>query len=231
VKDEARCDAFADRAAEFALGLVYGEERAGMIDHLEGCARCRALVESLAEAGDVLLVAVPGAEPAAGFEGRVLQRLGSSGRRPGRKRGGWPGFRRAAPWMLAAACLVVLLGVGGIVLARHGGTTDRVLAEADMVTADGTRVGDVYVHSGNGDGGAWILVEVPGWSPPPGEPARDYVLRVRDDAGHETTYPGLTLEAGHGAWGLAIPAGAAGVREVAVLDTAGRVWCSATLTA
>jgi hypothetical protein len=221
-----RCDAFTDDAAEFALGLLGGEARAGAITHLDGCSRCRALVESLSEAGDSLLAAVPGAEPAAGFEGRVLERLElanvsrpphpAKGRRPRRR------WTAAAGWVLAAAaCLVALVGY---VVA---GPSSPALAEATMRTPSGHAVGDVYVHSGDE---SWLLVSVPGWTPAATQGDRQYDLRIVDADGHATTYPGLSLTWGKGAWGTTLPADAS-VASVALLGDDGTVWCSATLDA
>jgi anti-sigma-K factor RskA len=74
--DDMRCDEFAEVAAELALGVLTGRERARALAHLDGCETCREQVRELSMAGDELLALLPPAEPPAGFESRVLDRLG-----------------------------------------------------------------------------------------------------------------------------------------------------------
>ncbi len=64
---------------ELALGQVGGEPRAQALAHVDGCARCTAELGSLAAVADELLALVPPAEPPAGFESRVLARVGAVG--------------------------------------------------------------------------------------------------------------------------------------------------------
>jgi anti-sigma-K factor RskA len=74
--DDMSCDEFAEVAAELALGVLTGRERARALAHLDGCETCREQVRELSMAGDELLALLPPAEPSAGFESRVLERLG-----------------------------------------------------------------------------------------------------------------------------------------------------------
>jgi len=74
--DDMSCDEFAEVAAELALGVLTGRERARALAHLDGCESCREQVRELSMAGDELLALLPSAEPSAGFESRVLDRLG-----------------------------------------------------------------------------------------------------------------------------------------------------------
>ena len=76
--DDMSCDEFAEVAAELALGVLTGRERARALAHLDGCESCREQVRELSMAGDELLALLPPAEPPAGFESRVLDRLGLS---------------------------------------------------------------------------------------------------------------------------------------------------------
>ena len=69
------CDQLRTMAAEVALGIVSGADRADALDHMEHCVACRALVDELAQAGDSLLLLAPEAEPPMGFESRVAARL------------------------------------------------------------------------------------------------------------------------------------------------------------
>ncbi len=74
--DDMSCDEFAEVAAELALGVLTGRERAAALAHLDGCEFCREQVRELTMAGDELLALLPSAEPPAGFESRVLERIG-----------------------------------------------------------------------------------------------------------------------------------------------------------
>jgi hypothetical protein len=74
--EDMSCDEFAEVAAEFALGVLTGRERAAALAHLNGCESCREQVRELTMVGDELLALLPPAEPPAGFESRVLDRLG-----------------------------------------------------------------------------------------------------------------------------------------------------------
>jgi anti-sigma-K factor RskA len=85
------CDEFAEVAAELALGVLTGRERAAALAHLDGCESCRDLVRELTITGEGLLALLPSREPPVGFETRVLDRIGPSA--PSRPR---PGPRRRA---------------------------------------------------------------------------------------------------------------------------------------
>jgi hypothetical protein len=102
------CAELADVAAELALGVLTGRERAMAIAHLDRCDECREHVRQLMATGEQLLELLPPAEPPAGFETRVLARLGlpAPAEAEGReehdyprlisKGGGNPGHRGAA---------------------------------------------------------------------------------------------------------------------------------------
>ena len=105
------CTELADVAAELALGVLTGRERAVAIAHLDKCDGCREDVRQLMVTGEQLVELLPSAEPPAGFETRVLERLGlpvlaletraagypqliSRGERTGRHRGRGRGYGR-----------------------------------------------------------------------------------------------------------------------------------------
>ena len=77
--NEMGCREFSDVAAELALGVLTGRERAQAIAHLDHCASCREEVRQLTATGEGLLGLLPSVEPPAGFEARVMDR-----HRPGR---------------------------------------------------------------------------------------------------------------------------------------------------
>jgi hypothetical protein len=70
------CAEMSDVAAELALGVLTGRERAVAIAHLDACDACREHVRQLMATGEQLRELLPPAEPPAGFETRVLERLG-----------------------------------------------------------------------------------------------------------------------------------------------------------
>ena len=74
--DDMSCDEFAGVAAELALAVLTGRERAAALAHLDGCESCREQVRELTMVQDELLALLPSQEPPAGFESRVLDRLG-----------------------------------------------------------------------------------------------------------------------------------------------------------
>src|SRR5947209_9781138 len=96
------CAEVREFAPELALGILGGAERADVVLHVNGCARCQAYVVELTEAADAIPQLVPEMEPPTGFEGRVLQRL-DEGRRRSRRR--W--FAAVAAVAAAAAILSV----------------------------------------------------------------------------------------------------------------------------
>jgi anti-sigma-K factor RskA len=69
------CDELRAMAAEVALGILSGAERADALGHMEHCVGCRVLVEGLAQTGDSLLLLAPEAEPPLGFESGVAARV------------------------------------------------------------------------------------------------------------------------------------------------------------
>lgn len=69
------CAELADVAAELALGVLTGRERAMAVAHLDQCDACREDVRQLMATGEQLLELLPPAEPPVGFETRVLERL------------------------------------------------------------------------------------------------------------------------------------------------------------
>lgn len=122
------CDRFAGMAAELALGVLTGRERAEAIAHLDGCEACREHVRQLTVTGEELLGLLPASEPPPGFETRVMERLGMAAPRPGlmarirqarrAHRAGLPGRKRVNRTrrmltVAAAALVVTVSGLGG----------------------------------------------------------------------------------------------------------------------
>jgi anti-sigma-K factor RskA len=88
-------------AAPYALDALNGEERTAFEAHLPGCAICEAEVRSFREVAARLAAAASPTEPPPGLRARVLREA-----RPGRRRA------PLAPWLAAAAMLVLALAAG-----------------------------------------------------------------------------------------------------------------------
>ena len=190
-------------AAEAAIGLVSGTERADLLEHLDSCERCRALVLELAEVADALVVAGPEAEPPPGFEERVLSQLDVASR-PHRR---WPVVVGS---VAAAVLLVVAFALGRV------DTGSSEFREVAMQTPSGHTVGEAYLHSGSP---SWVFADVPGWK---GDSTK-FDLQV-------TLADGTTMHDtdGAGSWGVLVP-DSRQVRTVALIDANGQVWCSVSI--
>ena len=103
------CREFSDVAAELALGVLTGRERAAAIAHLDQCDACRENVRQLTMTGEGLLELLPAAEPPAGFESRVLERIGvaAPAPSPARRARVFPFGRRPAGQAATAAAASV----------------------------------------------------------------------------------------------------------------------------
>jgi hypothetical protein len=210
-------DALHANAAELALGLLSGGERAEALAHLDGCQSCRTLVEDLSDVADGLLLLAPEHEPPAGFESAVLARVGE---RPARRR------RR---WLLPAVAAVVaaILGVSGFVAGRQrqGSRLDReyadalkqlggqALAAATLVDAGGTRAGQLFLYQGRT---SWLFVTV---ADP--QAAGTYAIELLWEDGHRSRIPGLVVQGGRGSLGATTTLRLRDLRGVAVVDSAG----------
>jgi hypothetical protein len=196
------CAEFYDSAAELALGVLTGRERAEALEHLDHCEACREHVRQLTMTGEQMLGLLPTAEPPAGFETRVMDRLGLAVPAPQplhrrRRRPAW-GHGFSPRRVLAAAAVVVgLLGaaIGGWGLrASTAPTTSAALTSATLVAArDHDHVGQVFVFNGQP---RWMYMSVDM------ESGSDTVICQRVGAdGHITTVGSFRLADGYGSWG------------------------------
>ena len=119
-------------AAPYALGALDAEERARFEVHLAGCAQCRGEVQSLHEVTGLLAESAPAAAPPGALRERVLRearRVRPIGARP-------PFWANIGPWLAAAACLVLAIGVGYAYLrerAAHGRASESIAALHDTI--------------------------------------------------------------------------------------------------
>jgi hypothetical protein len=115
------CTQVRELAPELALGILGGAERAEVVLHVNGCARCQAVVSELTEVADTLPQLVPEVEPPPGFESRVLHELGAGERRTRRR------------WIAAVAAVAAAVAIVTL-------TTVRVIESNDATSTSGHQV-------------------------------------------------------------------------------------------
>jgi anti-sigma-K factor RskA len=205
------CGEFADVAAELALGVLTGRERADALAHLDRCDACRETVRQLTLTGEGLLGLLPAIEPPPGFESRVMARIGIEAPGPAHARNTgvrhawrlglhWPA-RRPVRRTLAAVALavaVVVAGVGGWGL--HAATSPAAapvasspLSSAALLTASHHSVGQIFYYDA---GQRWMYMSVDLES-------GNGVVRCQlaGQNGRFITVGSFRLDSGYGSWG------------------------------
>jgi hypothetical protein len=214
--NEMRCDQFADVAAELALGVLTGRERAEAIAHLDGCEGCREHVRQLTVTGEGLLGLLSAREPPAGFETRVMDRLGMAAPQPRRLRWSrqprWSRWSRQPRWgrtrrMLAVAAVTLTVAVSGLggwglraVTAPSASSppAGSLLSTASLVSASNQTVGKIFVYGGSP---RWLFMSVDMGSGGTGTVTCELVGRD----GHIVSLGKFRLNGGYGSWGSPPP--------------------------
>jgi Putative zinc-finger len=199
------CDRTRELAAELALGILDGEQRAQALRHVAECPECRRAVEELTAVADELLMLAPEREPPAGFESRVLARLQPppAAARPTRRRRRLLAPLGAAAAAAAIAAAVVLLTTSddrrladhyrATLAAGHGSSF-----EAARLRAPGqVPAGVVYAYRG---ATSWIFVVV--YGPHRGVP---YTAELATTSGRRVALPSFRLDPKTGTRGEAVP--------------------------
>jgi hypothetical protein len=199
------CDRTRELAAELALGILDGEQRAQALRHLAECPECQRAVEELTAVADELLMLAPEREPPAGFESRVLARLrpAPAAARPTRRRRRMLAPLAAAAAAAAIAAAVVLLTTSddrrladhyrATLAAGHGSSF-----EAARLRAPGqVPAGVVYAYRG---ATSWIFVVV--YGPHRGVP---YTAELATTSGRRVPLPSFRLDPKTGTRGEAVP--------------------------
>jgi Putative zinc-finger len=216
------CAQVRELAPELALGILSGAERAEVVLHVNGCARCQAYVAELTDAADAIPQLAPEAEPPIGFESRVLRRLDERERRTRRR---WLAVAAA----VAAAAIIVSITVVRIV--ESDDTTDTavgptVTAVAGAPVAVPMRGGAVDASAGwafvNDHHGVAISVDY-------GIPSGAYEVRVTPVHGATTSIGDMRVTDGRGSWtGRSAAPLRAGAR-IALVDASGAEACHGTV--
>jgi anti-sigma-K factor RskA len=228
--NEMGCDEFADVAAELALGVLTGRERAQALMHLDQCDACRESVRQMTMTGEELLGLLPASEPPPGFETRVMERIGlpTPSPRPvshishARRKGQVSRTRR----MLAVAAVVaafVVTGLGGWGL--HAATTSppaSALSSATLLSASHQAVGKIYVYNGSS---WWMYMSV---AMDTGNVSVTCQLEGAD--GRITTVGSFKLTDGYGYWGSPVPANLGPVTGARLISADGNVVATASIS-
>lgn len=243
--NEMGCEEFANVAAELALGVLTGRERAEALAHLDRCDACRDNVHQLTLTGEHLLGLLPGSEPPPGFETRVMERIGMSapsprpadgargrigrarrllrlGREssPGSSRTGWTGRVRPLVAAVAAAVAVATAALGGWGL--RGATSSLAgtpLTHAALVSADHQQVGRIFAYEGSP---GWLYMDVD-----MNAPSGTVICQVVDRDGHVATVGSFQVVNGYGSWGSAEPAGVGPIAGARLLTSKGTILATA----
>jgi hypothetical protein len=214
------CEPARELAAELALGIADGEDRARALDHLSECDECRATVERLSSVADELLLLAPAQEPPPGFEGRVADAMG-----PAPRRTRFGGRRLLVP--VAAALGAAALAAGAVWLALED---DREVADsyretlavangeyfdaAPLELPGGKQVGYVYGYQGRS---SWVLALIYD-----GVEGGTYRLELVADGGKKLPLTKLQVVGDEGSAGAATPVDYRDLTEVRLLDERGR---------
>jgi hypothetical protein len=209
-------------AAELALGIAGGEQRARALEHAATCAECRRVLDEHAVAADELMLVAPAHEPPIGFESRVLERFPErETAHPSTPRRLTVGPRRLK--MAMAIMATAAATAGGMLLAfrddrRLASDYREILAVAEGKYFDavhlrepsGARAGQVLGYQGSP---SWMVVTV----------ARRYrshpyrcELVTRD--GQRIRLRAFRLDEATGSWGQTIPIDLRDVARLRVVD-------------
>ncbi len=183
------CAEARDLAPELALGTLGGAERAEVLLHVNGCARCQVAVAEFTEVADALPLLAPEAEPSAGFEERVLAALDAP-KRSNRRR-----------WISAIAVAAAAAAIVSITLVRvieSGDDSSRVASTpTNPVVAK-------MVGGSSGQPAGWVSVSdhrAVTVAVDYGIPAGIYRIRVQHDQGSAVTLGEISVDgAGRGFW-------------------------------
>jgi anti-sigma-K factor RskA len=246
--NEMGCAEFADAAAELALGVLTGRERARALEHLDRCEACRENVRQLTVTGEELVGLLPAIEPPAGFETRVMERLGlgtpapapvparrvSLARRFGRKLADWFGgggvsYPRRVLSAAAVAAAVIVAGLGGWGL--HAATSSPAaspLSSAALLTASHQTAGKIYFYDA---GHRWLYMSVNIGSASGAVDNGTVICQVEGPDGHLTTVGSFQLTGGSGYWGSPDPVTNGPLTGARLVTTTGTVLATASFPA
>ena len=156
--NEKRTDSHpSDDLAAYALGALEPGEEAEVRAHLDGCERCRAELEWLRPAVDVLPASVPQLDPPRRLRRELMRTVRADARA---ERGSWwrwrPGWitMRARPALMVAAAALLVAGIAGYIAseANRGGssTVTNIHAEIPEPLPEGLADASAVLETGEG---------------------------------------------------------------------------------
>jgi len=214
------CEEFADVAAELALGVLTGRERAEALAHLDQCDACRENVRQLTQTGEQLLELLPAAEPPLGFETRVMERIGLAVPEPPRRKSR-PRFTRRMLMAAAVVAAIVGGGLGGWGLrSATSSPAKSPLSSAALLTASHRSVGEIFLYGGSK---RWLYMSVD-----VGNTNGTVICQLVDQNGRVITVGSFRLADGYGSWGSPDPADHGALSGARLLTANGAVLATAS---
>ena len=221
------CDEFEEAAAELALGILPGDQRAQALAHLDRCHRCRLLVADLAHAVDTVVAAAPSTPPPREFARQAARAVTGERSQPRRA--------RAAPRALVAGAVMAALAVtltpgtpGAAVRSVPSGSVSGAALTAPGVRMAGLApvgpervAGVVFVQPSSP---SWVFMTVTD-----DEKASTYVCELEYADGTTVRAGTFSISDGAGTWHDDLPASSAPIRRVNVLGPEGTLVARATL--
>jgi hypothetical protein len=208
------CQEIQELAAELALGIASGEERARALEHLTSCPQCCSLVQEMSDVSDELLLVAPPLEPPVGFESRMMERFRT-------------GFRRKPrlALILAAAALLLAAGAGGTYLAVRSDVRFAQHYREVFAAAQGEYFASSPLYSGKRPRGqifayqgspSWVFLVLDGAST-----ADRYSVRLVTRSGQEIDLGRFHRASGTTSWGRALPVDLHSVWRVELIPNLG----------
>ena len=211
------CAEARELAPELALGILGGAERAEVILHVNGCARCQAYLAEFTEVADALPLLAPEAEPSPGFEHRVLAAIHAPKRSTRRR------------WITAIAVAAAAAAIVSITLVRvvESGDSSRAASPtSEPIVA-------TMVGGSSGQPAGWVSVadgRTVTVAVDYGIPAGTYNVQLQPSRGDVAMLGAMSVDpSGRGFWAgtseTPIDAGA----TIALVNSSGEVTCHGTL--
>jgi anti-sigma-K factor RskA len=210
------CARARDLAPELALGILDGDERAEVLEHLAACVECRTVADELSGIGDSLLLLAPSADPPLGFESRVAARLAAEP--PNIQQRRLRTWARTVAVAAAAAVVAALLTAALVGRDEHDALVRATLASS----RSGERVGQVWAYDGERD---WLFMTVDN----PWAADNPYVCDAVLRDGRTVRLGRFQAHDGKGAWGEAVDVSLRDVTAIRVLTDDGTVVATARL--
>lgn len=241
-------------APELALDVLAGDRRAAVLAHLEHCAACRAEVDDLIRAVDVLITSLPSAPPPPGFADRVrgamigppmespaaaiASSVLSAATTPSEVSGRPLGTRRDSTRPSRRGRRLVAIGVAAVsALAVSGGAfawnATRSRSPAPFAVPSGATQTRALVGASGATGSVTLSPDDPTWISmrmTTDDRNKTYTCDVILLDGTTHRVGALTVHSGGGGWSATVPFAADQIAVVRVVDPDGTTVATAHFT-